>query len=252
MRRFWKDRWSPPTRATPAKQTNKRNLDNFDTNWSCTRSKAAWILFLWDGQQCCEWAKSLSIPKRFKCLLAKESPSTLPVNLLASKLCSSTIFLCELKNFRTVAGSMWLCAEATHLLPYCQGVVKVFDSRQLCSKSHAHSSFGRRKHITCSSLVDVVRAIGTRQVAGRYNLNTMKVQVFRRLFGTNKSGSSSIPPVNSETHRYLWYLIYIYIFVHITICINLYIYTYIYLYVSSDKIRIHKPEEFGHVWDDYI
>lgn len=135
-------------------------------------------------------------------LLAKESPSTLPVNLLASKLCSSTIFLCELKNFRTVAGSMWLCAEATHLLPYCQGVVKVFDSRQLCSKSHAHSSFGRRKHITCSSL-DVVRAIGTRQVAGRYNLNTMKVQVFRRLFGTKKSGSSSIPPVNSEIHRYL-------------------------------------------------
>lgn len=57
----------------------------------------------------------------------------------------------RLKNFRTVAGSMWLCAEATHLMPYCQGVVKVFDSRQLCSKSHAHSSFGRRKHITCSS-----------------------------------------------------------------------------------------------------
>jgi hypothetical protein len=44
----------------------------------------------------------------------------------------------------------------------------------------------------------------------------------------------------------------LYILQSVLIYIYIYVYIYIYLYVSSDKIRIHQPEEFGNVWDDYI
>ena len=120
MRRFWKDRWS-----------NKSNPSETDQQKDIWMTWTAWINSFFGMANSIVNEQNPTV-QWFKCFTGRVAWNTLPGKNAGFETLPIHNLPLWAVNWKILGLLLAAAAEAAHLLPYCQGVVKVFDSRQLC------------------------------------------------------------------------------------------------------------------------